>query len=140
MADPRAVLDASALVAFLFKERGHEVIKKLIDAGVATTPTGLAEALDIARRKGHKRTRDELADDLAELGLAVEPLVAEDGTTIAYLLALADAKAAENPKVGTLSLGDAACLAVADRLEIPAVFSDGTWEALDLRIKILPFR
>lgn len=136
---PKAVLDASALVALVMKEKGYETVTKMVKAGVAaTTPTGLAEALTICRRKGHKRTRDELAADLAELGLTVEPILKADGVEMAFLLSKSDELP---PKVGSLSLGDAACLAVARRLNLPAVMSDGTWEHLDIHgLKIMPFR
>ncbi len=137
---PVAVLDASALVALIFKEKGHEAVGKVLAAGAVTTPTGLAEALDIARRHNHGRTAEQLADDLGELGLEMEPLDLEDGLEMARLLALAAAKKEQQPNIGGLSLGDAACLAVAARLDLPAVFSDGTWEVLDLPVKILPFR
>lgn len=33
-----------------------------------------------------------------------------------------------------------ACLAVAKRLDVPAVASDGTCEVLDLGVEVLPFR
>jgi ribonuclease VapC len=140
VAAPKAVLDASALVALTFKEPGHEIIRRLIVAGVATTtPTGLAETLTICRRKGYTRTRDELVSDLLELGLGVEPLVRHDGAEMAFLLARSDD--IKDPSVGSLSLGDAACLAVAHRLDLPAVMSDSTWEVLDVAgLKIHAFR
>lgn len=137
---PLAVLDASALVALLFKEQGHETIVRIIRAGAVTTATGLAEALDVARRRNHGLSSAELLDALGELGLEVEPLDLPDGLAMADLLALAEAKRKQQPGIGSLSLGDAACLAVAQRLELPAVFSDGTWEVLDLPIQLLPFR
>lgn len=137
---PVAVLDASALVALIFKEKGYDTVGKVLAAGAVTTPTGLAEALDIARRRNHGRTAGQLADDLGELGLEMEPLDLEDGIEMARLLGLAAAKKEQQPGIGGLSLGDAACLAVAGRLGLPAVFSDGTWEVLDLPMTILPFR
>ncbi len=44
---PKAVLDASALVALVHSENGHDTVRRIIEAGFAvTTPTGLAEALN----------------------------------------------------------------------------------------------
>ena len=136
--EPRAVLDASAIVAVLFKERGHEAVVQIIKAGAVVTPTGLAEALTVARRKGHRRSTTELMDDLGELGLMVEPIDADDAEAMADLLRRSDEL--DDPRLGSLSLGDAACLAVAKRLHLPAVASDGTWEVLDTDITVLPVR
>ncbi len=142
----KAVLDASALVALVHGENGHTTVRRIIEAGFAvTTPTGLAEALNTARRKGYQGTREELRDDLAELGLKVEPIVEEDAAEMAFLLGrsadLGAAGGKHAAKLGSLSLGDAACLAVARRLGIPAVCSDGTWELLDVSgLRVMPFR
>ena len=128
------------------RERGFDTVRQVISAGIATTtPTGLAEALITCRRKGYSGSRDELAGDLSGLGLAVEPIVEEDATEMAYLLELSDALGAQPSgdagRVGRLSLGDVACLAVARRLDAVAVVSDGTWELLGIRdLKVLPFR
>jgi PIN domain nuclease of toxin-antitoxin system len=135
----KVVLDASAIVALIMKERGHEVISQIVRAGVAaTTPTGLAEALAVCRRKGHGRSRDELAGDLAALGLTVESVEESDGVEMAFLLAKSD----DLPSgVGSLSLGDAACLAVAHRLGVPAVMSDAICKQLQgPGLTIQPFR
>lgn len=146
MPPSRAVLDASAIVALVMRERGADTILKLLHAGIATTtPTGLAEALITCHRKGHRSSRDELAADLRNIGLSVEPLIEADAAEMAFLLArsdeIASREGADAGKVGRLSLGDVACLAVAQRIEATAVVSDGTWELLAVRgLKVLPFR
>lgn len=139
----KAILDASAIVALVRKERGWEVVRHLVASGVAaTTPTGLGEALITCSRRGYRGSRSELADDLRELGLVVEPLIEQDGEEIAILLERSDELAAWDGKPrGSLSLGDAACLAVARRLDVVAVVSDGTWEILAVPgLKVRPFR
>ena len=142
----QAILDASAIVALVMRERGFDTVRRVIGAGIAaTTPTGLAEALTACRRKGYSGSRDELSGDLHELGLAVEPIVAADAEEMACLFECSDEIAAragaDAGKVGKLSLGDVACLAVARRLKAVAVVSDGTWELLGIRdLKVLPFR
>lgn len=143
---PKAVLDASAIVALVLRENGVDVITRIITSGVAiTTPTGLAEALITCRRKGYRGSRDELAASLMELGLEVVPMVEEDGVEMAFLLECSDNLATgggpQTGEVGKLSLGDAACLAVAHRLGLTAVVSDGTWEVLNVPgLAIQPFR
>lgn len=146
MPAPKAILDASAIVALVRREQGCDTVRKIIEAGVAAaTPTGLAEALITCHRRGYDGTRSELASDLKELGLRIEPLTEEDAEEIAYLLERSDALGAKGgrdaAKLGSLSLGDAACLAVAQRLDASAVVSDGTWELLEVRgLRVLPFR
>jgi len=137
----RALLDASALVAFVRNERGAEVIERLIRSRVAaTTPLGLAETLITVERKGYARTRNDLHDDLLELGLMIEPVVENDALEIAFLLGRSDAVQVRHGSA-RLSLGDATCLAVAARLDVPAVMSDGAWEVLDVPgLKVRPFR
>lgn len=146
MSGPHAVVDASAIVALVMRERGGDVIHTLLSARhVVTTPTGLAEAIIGCRRKGFRGTRDGLARDLGEFGLHVEPLVGSDALEMAFLLERSDELGArqksKSGKVGRLSLGDVACLAVARRLGVPAIVSDGTWEILDVPgLKVMPFR
>lgn len=140
MATPPAVLDASALVALVRQEKGHEVVLRLVRAGAVTTPANLAEALTILRQRGYRGSVDDIVDDLGALGLEVEPMLMEDGVEMARMLEAARAATAKQPNIGGLSLGDAACLAVAKRLGVPAVASDGTWEVLDLGVRVLPFR
>ena len=146
MSSTQAILDASAIVALVRRERGSDTVRKLISAGVAsTTPTGLAEALITCHRKGYRGTRQQLADDLHELGLVVEPIVEADAVEMAHLLERSDERVAgqgmRTGTVGRLSLGDVACLAVARRLDAAAVVSDGTWELLEIPgLKVFPFR
>jgi ribonuclease VapC len=141
-----AVLDASAVVGLVLKQHGWGVVWTIVQSGAAvTTSPGLAEALITCRRKGYRGTREELVADLLELGLRIEPVIEDDAMEIAYLLERSDAMGGSHGKeanrLGSLSLGDAACLAVAHRLGAVAVVSDGTWEALGVEgLEILPFR
>lgn len=141
-----AVLDASAIIALVMRERGGETIHTLISARhTVTTPTGLAEAIAGCQRKGFRGTRDGLARDLGDLGLKVEPLVESDALEMAFLMErsadLEKRHTQKSGRVGRLSLGDVACLAVARRLDVPAIVSDGTWEVLDVPgLRVMPFR
>lgn len=116
------------------------MIQQVVKAGAVVASTGLAEALIVCRRLGHNRPTADLAADLASLGLQVEPVTAQDVVEIDYLTRVSDEAKAEKPRIGSLSLGDVACLAVARRLELKVVASDGTWELLDLGVEVLPFR
>lgn len=62
---------------------------------------------------------------------------------MAYLIGKSDDLYSKEPRLGRLSLGDAACLAVARRLGLPALASDATWEVLggpSDSVRVLPFR
>lgn len=140
MSKPPAVLDASALVALVRKEKGHEAVLRVVRAGGVTTPPNLAEAANILHQHGYDGSIDDIIDDLGALGLEVEPLLMEDGVEMAHMLRASREARAKQPEIGGLSLGDTACLAVAKRLGVPAVASDGTWEVLNVGVKVLPFR
>ena len=136
----RAVLDASALIALVLKEKGADVVAKIVSAGAVVSATNMAETLTICRRKGHRQPSPELLSDLTNLGLDIEPVTEEDSLEIAHLLRLSDERRAREPEVGSLSLADATCLALGRRLGLPVVMSDGTWEVLEAGISVLPFR
>jgi PIN domain nuclease of toxin-antitoxin system len=135
-----AVLDASAVVALVMRERGFEVVRRVVTAGAVVASTGMTETLATCRRKGHRRTSDDLMADLIELGIRVEPLIEDDCLEMDFLLRRSDQERARNPELGALSLGDVACIAIARRLKLPVVASDGTWELLDVGVTILAFR
>jgi ribonuclease VapC len=137
-----AVLDASALVAFILKERGHDTVKKVITGGGGTVvaSTNMVEALDVARRKGHTRPSDDLLSDLGQLSVRVEPVTEADVLEAVFVLRRAEEERALHPEVGGVSLGDATCLAVAKRLALPVVASDSAWDVLATGAMVHPFR
>jgi ribonuclease VapC len=69
---------------------------------------------------------------LGHLGLQVEPFTAEDALLATEIFA--------RDRRRVLSLADRCCLATAIRLALPAVTDDRAWMALDLDVKVLPFR
>ena len=142
MADSPVILDASALVALLCKEKGWQIIDKILRSKDAvTTPTGLAETFNICKRKNTGLSRTEIYEYLISLGLKVEPLIEEDALEIAFILERAALLPLNNPKSHSLSLADAACLALGRRLGGVVVFSDNFWEELDIPgIAISSFR
>lgn len=130
-----AVLDASAFLAYLRDEPGADDVADAIAEGAAISTANLAEVLSRAADRGADPQR--LARQLTERGLldgaiAVEPLVAADTVEIARLRPL-------TRKQG-LSLGDRACLALAKRLDLPAVTADTAWSKLDLRVEVRRIR
>jgi ribonuclease VapC len=119
------VLDASALLALLFRERGHEAVEKVFDAACVST-VNVAEVLTRFARDGHDA--GAVLDRLAASALSIVPFT-ERHAAIAAELA---------PKVRArgLSLGDRACLALARAQAAPAMTADQAWAALDVGVQI----
>lgn len=132
---PIAVLDASALLAYLRDEPGAGVVARAISEGAAISAVNLAEVL--ARASDRGGDAQELAGELSRRGLlggavAVEPFTAADAVEAARL------------RPGTrhlgLSLGDRACLALAMRVDAPALTADGSWTESTLDVEVQQIR
>ena len=120
-----AVLDSSAVLAFLRREPGEEVVRavmarsllcavnltevlsKLIERGAPS-----ADALRITRRLPYQVVEydEELASSAGVLW--------------------------ERTRSAGLSLGDRACLALAARERLPAVTTDQQWVGIDLGVEV----
>lgn len=120
---PTPVLDASALLAYLREEPGADVVAAAIADGAAISTVNLAEVFSRSADRGIDPAK--LAAKLTEGGLldgaiTVEPFTIADAIDTACLRpATRDAG---------LSLGDRACLALARRLDAPALTADAAWD------------
>lgn len=119
------VLDASAVLAYLNGETGHERVGTALDNAVVST-ANWAEVLQKITAAGGDSHRIGAA--LVALGIHVDPLTLEDARTMAALWAIT--------RSAGLSLGDRACLATALRLDIPAVTADKAWKEVDVGVEI----
>lgn len=119
------VLDASALLAFLFHEPGHEHVARVIETSCIST-VNLAEVIGRFVRDGHRA--DLVAQRIAATTLEIVPFSAREASLAAALLPLA------NP-LG-LALGDRACLALALAREAPALTADRAWSSLQIGVPI----
>jgi ribonuclease VapC len=127
--DHGAVLDASALVALLNSERGADVVAAHLHAAVVSA-VNWSETYGALRRAGVDG--DALAEGFAETGIEVVPFDADDARATGELsLVTRDAG---------LSLGDRACLALARRLDVPAVTADRAWLNVDAGIDVVCVR
>ncbi len=134
MRHPGIVLDASAVLALLFDERGAdavgaerarplfmsavnaaEVVSKLIDAGQEPH-----QAIEVFR------TVQENAN------LALVPFDTSQALDAAAMRG--------HTRDHGLSLGDRACLALARSLKLPAMTADRTWKKLRLGVEIRAIR
>jgi PIN domain nuclease of toxin-antitoxin system len=118
------VLDASALLAFLFREQGHERVAEVIGQSCMSS-VNLAEVLTRFVRDGHAAVAV-----LTRLRAAIEwvPFAEEHAIVAAELAPL-------TAPYG-LSLGDRACLALALTRGEPAMTADRQWAQLDLGIRV----
>ena len=120
------VLDASALLAWLHREPGLEIVEASLGSSVICS-VNWAEVLQKIIARGDQQPRD-VGGDLEFLGLIVIPFTAGDAMTAANLWAV-------GRNVG-LSLGDRACLSLAQRLGLPVLTTDRVWETLSLGIDV----
>jgi PIN domain nuclease of toxin-antitoxin system len=114
-------LDASALLVYLQRERGHLLVAPVLEAA-AMSAVNLSEVLQKSAAAGVPT--GGLQADLQAVGLRVHPFDAEDAACAADLWA-------STRKLG-LSLGDRACLALAKRLRLPAYTADRAWAAVSV--------
>ena len=126
-----AVLDASALLAYLQGEPGSETVQTALAAGAIINAVNYAEVLSRLGDAGeepataHRRFQEQgLIGGL----LQVAPLNEDDGVAIARLRTITRAHG--------LSLGDRACLATALRLGRPVITADRGWVAIEVGVTI----
>jgi PIN domain nuclease of toxin-antitoxin system len=118
-------LDASALLAFLFRETGHEQVSALLATACLST-VNLAEVMGRFVRDGHDAR--PIPRLLSNSGLEIVPFTATDASLAASLLPV-------TRPLG-LSLGDRACLALALSRGIAALTADRVWADLDIGVTI----
>lgn len=138
MTERLAVLDASAVLAFVLKERAWETVGRVLPHGVIPAPN-LAEVLYRAPERGYRDPPDALYQTLLSTGLIVEPVTEADGVRAAALIT-ASKKARTTQDSRSLSLGDGLCCAVAERLGLKLAGGDNHWMTLDLQVEFLPIR
>jgi len=120
-----AAIDASALLAMLFGEPGAEIVADEIAGGATTSAVNFSEVANVLVR--HQRDPAKILGPVREQ-LAVEVFTEADALAAAALYPRTVNKG--------LSLGDRACLALAQRLGCPAVTADQAWAELDLDVAV----
>jgi ribonuclease VapC len=132
---PPAVLDASAVLAYLRDEPGAELVADSIAHGAAMSAVNLAEVLSRAADRGADPIA--LADQLVARGLIggaidIEPFTTGDAIDAATLRPLT--------RAAGFSLADRACLALARRLGAHAVTADTAWGDVDVDVELTQIR
>lgn len=129
-----AVLDASAVLAWLRGERGAPVVEAHLDGAVISAVNFAEVHQKLAQ---HGVDADRTTRRLRVLGVRVEPFSPADAVIASRLWPLT--------RAAGLSLGDRCCLALAARLAAPAVTADTAWTQVDLSsleqpITVVPVR
>jgi ribonuclease VapC len=124
-----AVLDASALLAMLHLEPGADIVERAVDRAAIST-VNWSEVCQRSVARGIET--DGLRADVQALGLEIVPFTADDAERAAVFWPL-------TRSLG-LSLGDRACLALAERLGRPVLTADRSWARLDLEVEIRAIR
>ena len=119
------VLDASALLALLNAEEGADLVQDLLPDAVISA-VNLAEA--VTRLSAVGMPGNEIRAALALLGLETIPFGEEQAFQVGLLY--------PHTQPFGLSLGDRACLALAQATAATAVTADQAWEGLDIGVGI----
>ena len=118
-------LDASALLALLYGERGQERVATVADEACISA-VNLSEVLGRFARDGHDPVA--VLEQIETTALEIVPFGTEQAPLTAALVP------ATLPH--GLSLGDRACLALAAARGIPALTADRTWARLDVGVDV----
>lgn len=117
------VLDASALLAYLWQEPGHETVAQRIERStVMMSSVNLSEVLSRAADKG--MSPSAMAALQATLPFEIIPFDRAQAQTAASLR--------PPTKALDLSLGDRACLALAIERQAVALTADRVWQTLKI--------
>ena len=117
------VLDASALLAYLWQEPGHETVAQRIEQStVVMSSVNLSEVLSRAADKG--MSPSAMAVLQAALPFEIIPFDRAQAQTAASLR--------PPTKALGLSLGDRACLALAIERQAVALTADRVWQTLKI--------
>lgn len=124
-----AVLDASALIAFLRNEPGAEKVAAVLTRSCISA-VNLAETFGKMVEYG-KRLED-VAYQVERLRIPVIPFAAEHAQIAASLW--------KSTRIVGMSLGDRACLALAIHTGLPAFTTEDKWLKCDSGAKVVKIR
>lgn len=132
MQSKRIVLDASALIAWLHKEPGADLVLNHLEShSCAISAVNFAEVIAKASRLSQENGR-KIAAAISHTDIQVIPFSQEQAEHTGLLEPVTRKKG--------LSLGDRACLSLAMELKAIVLTGDKVWKELDLPIEILDIR
>lgn len=128
---PTAVLDASALLAYLQGEPGADYVAASLTQGTAMSAVNWAEVLSKLLERG--KLPQAVTAQLRDLGLLGQAILIYP---VDEALALINAELLPSTRAMGLSLGDRACLALALTLNLPALTADKAWSSVDAGVSV----
>lgn len=109
------VFDASALIAYLRREEGHDVVREQLAVGGVCSAANWSEVAQKTRARGADWSIARSL--LLSYGIVIEPVTSADAESAARLW-----------RTGTgLSLADRLCLALGERLDGTVWTADREW-------------
>jgi ribonuclease VapC len=114
------VLDASALIALFHQEPGSDKVAQAIEDGAVLSTVNLSEVASKLNELGTPADLIQTAINVLEL------TIVDFDSELAYNVGLLR----PITKNAGLSLGDRACLALAQHLHLPALTTDQVWKDL----------
>lgn len=123
------VLDASAILAAILGEQGRDAVMDYLGMSCASS-VNVAEARSKLHDLGH--SRDEIDIEMGLVGLQEVPFDSGQAVAVGELR--------DSTRNHGLSLGDRACLALAQKLRAKAVTADRQWLAVRLPVEIEAIR
>jgi PIN domain nuclease of toxin-antitoxin system len=124
-----AVLDASALIAFVRNEPGAERVAAVL-TGACISAVNLEETLSKMIQYG--KPLEAAAYQIERLRLPVVPFDSEQSRISASLW--------KGTRSIGLSLGDRACLSLALKLSVPALTTERDWSKINVGVQIEKIR
>jgi PIN domain nuclease of toxin-antitoxin system len=121
-----SVLDASALLALLHNEKGADRVEEAIFNKAVISSVNWAEVIQKVIAKNI--SVDNLDNELAAVGLSFLSFDRQQASIAGSLW--------QQTKELGLSLGDRACLALAQQLDLPVLTADKIWQRLDIGVSI----
>ncbi len=131
MTSATAVLDASALLAWLREEPGALAAEAALDKVALMSVLNWAEVLTKLADLGQKP--EEVHDRLVKNGILGSTLLL---WPLDEPMALEVAKLRGKTRSSGLSLGDRACIALGQHLRLPILTADRAWKTLRLGVQI----
>ncbi len=123
------VLDASAILAYLFNEPGADMVAAVLLRSIVS-PVNVAEV--ISKLIDHGFSADAAETTIGLLGCEIAPADAAVGLAAGKLHAMTRGRG--------VSLGDRFCLSLAARLGLPAFSANRSWKSLGLNLEITLIR
>lgn len=125
-----AVLDASALLALLNDEPGADLVAEVVHQGAAMSAVNYCEVVGKLRDSGI--ALDEVTAILTPLNIQLVEF------TVSHAARAGDLR--PQTRAAGLSLGDRACLVLAEGIGAPAFTTDREWERVNVGVAITVIR